>query len=98
MASERQEVVSSDLTTSGIPPPTDQQKELAIQAMQEFEKGQFTPCVNTMTKLGNQRGNDPKVLHNKAVASFYQSGACAVEDLKAALQTVCQMVSLTTCT
>ncbi|PVD21225.1 hypothetical protein C0Q70_19396 [Pomacea canaliculata] len=96
MASERQEVVSSDLTTSGIPPPTDQQKELAIQAMQEFEKGQFTPCVNTMTKLGNQRGNDPKVLHNKAVASFYQSGACAVEDLKAALQTVCQMVSLTT--
>ncbi|KAK7498125.1 hypothetical protein BaRGS_00010713 [Batillaria attramentaria] len=88
---DKQDEGSSDGGHSGIPPPTDQQKELANQAFQEFEKGQYSQCVNSMSRLASQRQMDLKVQHNKAVAVFYQSNQCAVDEFRNTLHNVCQM-------
>lgn len=88
---DKQEESGGDGGHSGIPPPTDQQKELASQAFQEFEKGQYAQCLSTMLRLTSQRQMDLKVLHNKAVAAFYQSNHCAVDEFRFSLHSVCQM-------
>lgn len=76
------------------PPVTEQQKELASQAMQEFDRKQFTSCCNIMNKLMALRGSDPRVVHNKAVADFCLSGSQSTDEFRQSLSNVCQMVSL----
>ncbi|WAR13448.1 CNO10-like protein [Mya arenaria] len=70
---------------------TEQQKELATLAMQEFDRKQFTSCCNIMNKLMVLRGNDPRVVHNKAVADFCLSGSQSTDDFRQSLANVCQM-------
>jgi len=79
---------------SEAPPVTEQQKELASQAMQEFDRKQFTSCCNIMNKLMAQRGNDPRVVHNKAVADFCLSGFQSTDEFRQSLANVCSMVSI----
>lgn len=74
-------------------PVTEQQKELAALAMQEFERKQFTSCCNVMNKLMAHRGNDSRVVHNKAVADFCLSGSQSTDEFRQSLANVCQMVS-----
>lgn len=90
--SEKPENILTDMANSGVPPPTDQQKEMANQAYQEFEKGQFGTCVSIMNKLASQRLTDSKVLHNKAVAFFFQNNQCSVEELRQCLQNLSHLV------
>ncbi|XP_052230090.1 CCR4-NOT transcription complex subunit 10-like isoform X2 [Dreissena polymorpha] len=73
------------------PPVTEQQKELAALAMQEFDRKQFTSCCNVMNKLMAQRGSDPRVVHNKAVADFCLSGSQSTDEFRQSLASVCQM-------
>lgn len=70
---------------------TEQQKELANQAMQEFDRKQFTSCCNIMNKLMALRGGDPRVVHNKAVADFCLSGSQSTDEFRQSLASVCQM-------
>ena len=79
-------------SSSSVPAVTDQHKELTTHATQEFDKGSFSQCVSWMAKLSKARGTDPKVVHNHAVAVFYQSNQCAVEELKNGLNAACQLV------
>jgi hypothetical protein len=76
------------------PPVTEQQKELAAQAMQEFDRKQFTSCCNIMNKLMALRGTDPRVVHNKAVADFCLSGSQSTDEFRQSLANVCQMVKI----
>ncbi|XP_070200539.1 CCR4-NOT transcription complex subunit 10-like isoform X2 [Littorina saxatilis] len=78
-------------SSSGMPAVTEQHKELATSATQEFEKANYSQSVSYMAKLHRQRGVDPKVVHNYAVAAFYHSNQCAVEELKNGLNAACQM-------
>ena len=80
----------SDFTSQ--PPVTEQQKDLAAQALKEFEQKQFTSCCNIMNKLMALRGMDPRVLHNKAVADFCLSGSQSTDEFRQSLATVCQLV------
>lgn len=73
------------------PPVTEQQKELAAQALQEFERKQFTSCCNIMNKLMASRGSDPRVVHNKAVADFCLSGSQSTDEFRQSLANVCEM-------
>ena len=75
-----------------IPQVTEAQKELAAQAMSEFDKKQYGSCCSLMHKLIAQRPTDPKVTHNKAVAEFYQSGFLTTDEFRQNLSKVCQMV------
>lgn len=75
-----------------LPQVTDAQKEVASLAMSEFDKKQYGSCCSLMHKLIAQRPSDPKVVHNKAVAEFYQSGFLTTEEFRQNLSRVCQMV------
>lgn len=75
-----------------LPQVTEAQKELASQAMSEFDKKQYGSCCSLMHKLIAQRPTDPKVAHNKAVAEFYQSGFLTTDEFRQQLSKVCQMV------
>ncbi|KAK3085445.1 hypothetical protein FSP39_003407 [Pinctada imbricata] len=89
------EQASTELSGMDSPPPipqvTEQQKELAANALQDFEKKQYGSCCNVMHKLIVQRGTDPKVIHNKAIAEFYQSGFLTNEEFRASLAKICDM-------
>ena len=79
-------------TTTSVPAPSEAQKELATNATQEYEKGNLSQCLSLINKLHRQRAMDPKVVHNHAVAAFYNSNQCAVEELKNGLNVACQLV------
>lgn len=76
---------------AALPSVTEPQKDLAAQALKEFEQKQFTSCCNIMSKLINQRGADPRVLHNKAVADFCLSGSQSTDEFRQSLANVCQL-------
>ena len=44
-------------------------------------------------KLSTTRESDPKVTHNKAVASFYKSGFTKTDEFKHTMETVCSKAS-----
>lgn len=78
-------------TSVPLPQVTESQKELASQAMSEFDKKQYGSCCSLMHKLIAQRPTDPKVAHNKAVAEFFQSGFLTTDEFRQQLSKVCQM-------
>ncbi|XP_052063394.1 CCR4-NOT transcription complex subunit 10-like [Mytilus californianus] len=84
--------------TVDIPPPipsvTEPQKQIASQALQEFEKKNYGACCNLTHKLFVERSMDPKVVHNKAVAEFYQSGFLTTDEFRQSLDKVCQMANI----
>ncbi|GAB1599352.1 CCR4-NOT transcription complex subunit 10-like [Argonauta hians] len=75
---------------SGLP-VNDAQSELAKQAWQEFNKQQYDNCINILNKLLVNRSKDSKVIHNKAVAEFYQSKFTKIAEFKQNLATVCHL-------
>ncbi|XP_012941686.1 CCR4-NOT transcription complex subunit 10 isoform X2 [Aplysia californica] len=75
-------------------PVTDQHRELANQAMQEFEKGHYNQCTNTMSRLGDARATDVKVVLNRSVALFYQSNSKAIDEFRHNIQTVFNMARI----
>ena len=85
---------SEELSMSIHPPVNDAQIELARQAKQEFDKQQYDNCASTMNKLAQSCVMDPKVIHNKGVAEFYQSKLTKIEEFKLCLSTVCHFVSI----
>lgn len=82
----------SNSNMSGLP-VNDAQSELAKQAWQEFNKQQYDNCINILNKLLVNRSKDSKVIHNKAVAEFYQSKFTKVSEFKQSLASVCHHVS-----
>ena len=77
------------------PPVTEQQKELAQQAMAEFEKGQYSQCAKIMSQLAGARPTDVKVVLNRSVALFYQSQMKQVDEFRHNIHTVFNMVNST---
>lgn len=66
---------------------TDQERELAQSALSEFNKNNYSVCLQNLAKL-ESRSQDPKVAHNKAVAEFYKSDQKKVEAFKKNLNAV----------
>jgi len=71
--------------THSLPATSEQDRELALRATQEFESGDYESCLTTVTKLAATRGHDLKVMHNQAVAAYYKSGLTKTDDFKRAL-------------
>ncbi|KAH9489763.1 CCR4-NOT transcription complex subunit 10 [Bulinus truncatus] len=76
------------------PPVTEHQRELAGQAMSEFEKGQYANCSKTMSQLADARPTDVKVVLNRSVALFYQNQCKAVDEFRHNIQTVFTMARI----
>ncbi|CAL1547442.1 unnamed protein product [Lymnaea stagnalis] len=76
------------------PPVTEQHRELANQAMNEFEKGQYGSCTKTMGYLADARPTDVKVVLNRSVALFYHSQCKAIDEFRHNIQTVFNMARI----
>jgi len=75
-------------------PVTDQHRELANQAMQEYDRGAYNQCTTTMGRLGAERATDVKVIHNRSVAIFYQTNCKAIDEFRHNIQTVFNMAKI----
>ncbi|KAI5416153.1 uncharacterized protein LOC127073506 isoform X2 [Lathyrus oleraceus] len=47
---------------------------LAKDAAMHYQSGKFVECVEVMNQLLQKKPNDPKVLHNIAIAEFFRDG------------------------
>jgi len=71
--------------SSSLPVTSEQDRELALRATQEFESRDYESCLATITKLAAARDHDLKVIHNQAVAAYYTSGLTKTDEFKRAL-------------
>ncbi|XP_076325133.1 CCR4-NOT transcription complex subunit 10 isoform X2 [Tachypleus tridentatus] len=72
-----------------LPPVTEQEKELAANAFQEFENKNYEKCKSILNKLSQTRSGDPKILHNLAVVEYYQSEFRNTDELQKKIKEVC---------
>lgn len=66
--------------------------ELAMQAGQHYRAQRYESCLTTINRLWERRREDPRVLHNKAVARYYLSNLTQTDDFRKTLQQVSEQV------
>jgi len=71
---------------------TDQERDWAQQALAEYEKKNYKSCLEHLQRIEDSRPNDPKVLLNKAVVEFYESGLCTADKFQKSIIDVCKQV------
>jgi CCR4-NOT transcription complex subunit 10 len=71
---------------------SEQERDLAQQALNEFNKGNFALCLQHLSRLETSRPNDVKVMHNRAVAEYYKSELKKTDLFRKTLNQVCQQV------
>jgi len=76
---------------------SDQERELAQLALNEFNNGNYSACVQLLSRLESSCGQDPKVAHNKAVAEYYKNDFKKTEVFKKSLVNVCNQVCIANC-
>lgn len=68
--SETSELQNKDIGPGVI---TEQERELAQNALSEFQKGSYANCLSYLNKLETLRPKDLKVMHNKVVVECYKN-------------------------
>ena len=71
---------------------SDEERQLAAQAQQEFENGKYDACAATLSKLTSKLGTDAKILHNKALVEYCKSKFTRTDEFRKALRDVCSKV------
>lgn len=71
---------------------TDQERDLAQQALAEYEKKNYKSCLEHLQRIEESRPNDPKVLLNKAIVEFYETGLCTADKFQKSFIDVCKQV------
>ncbi|CAG9821316.1 unnamed protein product [Phaedon cochleariae] len=72
---------------------TDQERDIAQNAISEFKKKNYIACLQFLNKLEN-RNNDLKVIHNKAILEFYKSDCKKTDLLQKNLTTICNQFQI----
>lgn len=95
--SDKQEQNGKGSTTPANASPsatniTDQERDLAQQALAEYEKKNYKSCLQHLERIEETRPSDPKVLLNKAIVEYYESGLCTTDKFQKALADVCKQV------
>ncbi|XP_076671022.1 CCR4-NOT transcription complex subunit 10 [Andrena cerasifolii] len=88
--SETPETQSKDIGPAVI---TEQERELAQNALAEFQKGACTNCLSFLNKLETLRPKDLKVMHNKVVVECYKNDLKKTELLRKSLNAICGQMS-----
>ncbi|XP_022179168.1 CCR4-NOT transcription complex subunit 10-like [Myzus persicae] len=73
---------------------TDQERNLAQQALAEYEQKNYKSCLEHLQRIEHMRPNDPKVKLNKAIVEFYDNGLCTADKFHKSLVDVCNQVEL----
>lgn len=71
---------------------TDQERNLAQQALAEYEQKNYKSCLEHLQRIEHMRPNDPKVKLNKAIVEFYDNGLCTADKFHKSLVDVCNQV------
>ena len=79
---------------SSTQPATEEERQLAAQAQQEFEHGKYDACAATLSKLNNSHGPDAKILHNKALVEYCKSKYMRTDEYRKALRDCCSKVGI----
>jgi len=82
------------MASKGDKNPGNSEKELAAKAKSEFNKGNYSACLQLLEKLPSDKNGDLKLTHNKAVAEFYKGGLKKTEAFQKALKTVFEKAKL----
>lgn len=80
--------------TPVVPAVTDQEKDVGNMARTEFEKRQWDGCLKFLDRLVSVRPTDPKVIHNKCVTEYYQSGLRSTDEFLINLAKVCELAQV----
>lgn len=72
---------------------TDQERDLAEQALIDYDQKRYKSCLQHLEKIEESRPNDPKVLLNKAIVEFYDNGLCTTDKFQKSFINVCTQVS-----
>ncbi|XP_067927945.1 CCR4-NOT transcription complex subunit 10-like [Watersipora subatra] len=96
MADDNSSAAADDHSDSlpAIPAVTEQEKEMGSMAAIEFDKRQLDGCAKILDKLMSSRAGDSKVIHNKSVIDYYQSGLRTTDDFLASLIKVCELAQV----
>ncbi|XP_046143987.1 CCR4-NOT transcription complex subunit 10 isoform X1 [Osmia bicornis bicornis] len=89
---ETSEVQNKDIGPVVI---TEQERELAQNALFEFQKGAYTSCLSYLNKLETLRPKDLKVMHNKVIVECYKNDLKKTEVLRKSLNAICGQMSTT---
>ncbi|KOC65130.1 CCR4-NOT transcription complex subunit 10 [Habropoda laboriosa] len=74
---------------------TEQERQLAQNALSEFQKGVYASCLSYLNKLETLRPKDLKVMHNKVVVECYKNELKKTELLRKGLNAICGQMSIT---
>lgn len=88
--SETPETQSKDIGPAVV---TEQERELAQNALAEFQKVAHTNCLSFLNKLETLRPKDLKVMHNKVVVECYKNDLKKTELLRKSLNAICGQMS-----
>ncbi|XP_074644755.1 CCR4-NOT transcription complex subunit 10-like [Tubulanus polymorphus] len=80
---------SGDGSFASLPAITDHDRELASRSMQEFEQGQYDTALQILNELLKLRQGDAKIMHNKAVIEYYQSGLKKTDEFRQHIRNIC---------
>lgn len=72
---------------------SDQERDLAQNALSEFQDGSYATCLSYLSKLEILRPTDLKVTHNKVVVEYYKSDLKKTELMRKSLNAICGQVS-----
>ncbi|XP_015110061.1 CCR4-NOT transcription complex subunit 10 [Diachasma alloeum] len=68
---------------------TEQERDLAQNALAEFQKRSYTSCLTYLNKLEALRPKDLKVMHNKVIIEYYKNDLKRTELAKKSLNAIC---------
>lgn len=72
---------------------SEQERDLAQNALLEFRKGSYVLCLSYLNKLESLRPMDLKVMHNKVVVEYYKSDLKKTELMRKSLIAICGQMS-----
>ncbi|XP_063976215.1 CCR4-NOT transcription complex subunit 10 [Diachasmimorpha longicaudata] len=68
---------------------TEQERDLAQNALVEFQKRSYTSCLTYLNKLEALRPKDLKVMHNKVIVEYYKNDLKKTELARKSLNAIC---------
>lgn len=70
---------------------TDQDREIAQCAAADFNRKNYSACLQNLVRLEASCGQDVKLVHNKAVAEYFKSELRKTDQFKKSFSAVCAM-------
>lgn len=72
---------------------SEQERDWAQSALNEFNRNNYSACLQYLIKLESARSHDIKVVHNKAVIEYYKSDLKKTDQFRKNMNVVCAQVS-----